>query len=210
MDGGAKFAPHLIEEVYNLEDALVVAGFLNSFIRHADVVKIANLAQIVNVIAPILTRGDELLIQSIFYPFEMFSRRREGISLRTVVAGPTYEAKTHGQAKFIDASAILDGDRLHVFVTNRSPNESATVQVRARSPRPYADRDIVALESAEHLTGPDAKAANSFEQPDVVQARPFTEVKIAQGVASIELGPLSVAALTFELQRTTAYSGGKP
>ncbi len=54
-DGHGTVAPHLIEEVYNLEDALVVAGFLNSFIRHADVVKIANLAQVVNVIAPLLT-----------------------------------------------------------------------------------------------------------------------------------------------------------
>ena len=52
MNGRGKFAPHLIEEEYNLEDALVVAGFLNSFIRHADVLKIANIAQIVNVIAP--------------------------------------------------------------------------------------------------------------------------------------------------------------
>lgn len=53
MDGRGQFAPHLIEEEYNLADALVVAGFLNSFIRHADVIKIANLAQIVNAIAPI-------------------------------------------------------------------------------------------------------------------------------------------------------------
>ena len=97
MDGEGKQAPHLIEEVYNLEDALVVAGFLNSFIRHADVVKIANLAQIVNVIAPILTRGNELLIQSIFYPFEMFSKRREGISLQPVLQGPVYTGQTNGQ-----------------------------------------------------------------------------------------------------------------
>ena len=61
VNGHGKFAQHLVEEEYNLEDALVVAGFLNSFIRHADVVKIANLAQIVNVIAPILTRGDQTL-----------------------------------------------------------------------------------------------------------------------------------------------------
>ena len=54
MDGEGKHAPHLIEEVYNLEDALIAAGFLNSFIRHADVLKIANIAQIANVIAPIL------------------------------------------------------------------------------------------------------------------------------------------------------------
>ena len=60
-----------------------MAGFLHSFVRHADVVKIANLAQIVNVIAPILTRGDDLLIQSIFYPFEMFSKRRTGVCAAT-------------------------------------------------------------------------------------------------------------------------------
>ena len=78
MDGEEKLAPHLIEAVYNLEDALVVANFLNSFIRHADVVKIVNLAQMVNVTAPILTHGDEMLIQSIFYPFAMFSKRRSG------------------------------------------------------------------------------------------------------------------------------------
>jgi alpha-N-arabinofuranosidase len=96
MDGAGRFAPHLLEEIYNLEDALVVAGFLNSFIRHADVVKIANLAQIANVIAPILTRGDEMLLQSTFYPIEMFSRRRDGVSLWPVVSGPVYEGRTNG------------------------------------------------------------------------------------------------------------------
>jgi alpha-L-arabinofuranosidase len=193
MDGEGKFAPHLIEEVYNLEDALVVAGFLNSFIRHADTVKIANIAQIVNVIAPILTRGDEMLIQSIFYPFEMFSRRREGISLRTVVTGPAYEGKTNGRVNTVDASAILEGDRLHVFATNRSLDESAILRIN------LADRDIAALDGAELLTGPNAKAANSFEHPDQIKPRSFSDVKIAQGRVEMELAPLSVTALTFRL-----------
>jgi alpha-N-arabinofuranosidase len=195
MDGEGKFAPHLIEEVYNLEDALVVAGFLNSFIRHADVVKIANLAQITNVIAPILTRGDEMLIQSIFYPFEMFSRRREGVSLRPVVDGPTYEGKTNGQVYYVDTSAILNGDKLHVFATNRSLEEPTRVRVK------LVDRAVVALDSGELLIGPDPKAANSFDQPDVIRSRSFAEanvgVKIAKGEVSVELPPLSVAAMTF-------------
>jgi alpha-N-arabinofuranosidase len=190
-DGEGSFAPHLIEEVYNLEDALVVAGFLNSFVRHADVVKIANLAQIVNVIAPILTRGEEMLIQSIFYPFEMFSRRRGGVSLRLVVDGPTYEGKINGRAHYVDTSAVFDGGRLHVFVTNRNLEEPASVRVKA------ADRAIVALERGEFLTGPDAKTANSFEQPDAVTSHPFADVKLVQGEASLELPPLSVAAMTF-------------
>ncbi len=194
MDGEGKFAPRLIEEVYNLEDALVVAGFLNSFIRHADAVKIANLAQIVNVIAPILTRGDEMLIQSIFHPFEMFSRRRDGISLKPVVNGPVYEGKTNGVVHYIDASAILNGERLHVFITNRSLDEAARVQIN------IADKSIAAMESAELLTGPDAQASNSFEQPDVINPIPFTERVIAKGRAEVELAPLSVSAMTFRLE----------
>jgi alpha-N-arabinofuranosidase len=193
MDGQGKFAPHLIEEVYNLEDALVVAGFLNSFIRHADVLKIANIAQIVNVIAPMQTRGDELLIQSIFYPLEMYTQRRRGISLQPVIQGPTYEGKTNGRVAVIDASAIFDAQELHVFAVNRSVGEFAVVRVD------LADREIAALGSAELLTGPDAKAANSFEQPDVVKAQPFDDVSIADGKATVELPPLSVAAMTFRL-----------
>ena len=193
VDGAGKFAPHLIEEVYNLEDALVVAGFLNSFIRHADVVKIANLAQIANVIAPILTRGDELLIQSIYYPIEIFSRRREGVSLRPVVNGPVYEGKTNGTVHAVDVSAILATGKVHLFAVNRSLDEPAGVRVE------LADQSIVALESAELLTGPGPKAANSFEQPDLVKSRTFDEARVAAGRAEVELPPLSVAAMTFRL-----------
>lgn len=198
-DGQSQVAPHLIEEVYNLEDALVVAGFLNSFIRHADVVKVANLAQIVNVIAPIQTRGDEMLLQSIFYAFEMFTRRRAGVSLRLALDGPTYESQHNGRAHYIDASAILGGDKLHVFATNRNPVEPARVHVK------LADAALAALDDAELLTGPDAQAANSYEQPDVVRSRSFEEagleVKIAGNETALELPPLSVAAMTFRLSK---------
>ena len=195
MDGEGKIAPHLIEEVYNLEDALVVAGFLHSFVRHADVVKIANLAQIVNVIAPILTRGDELLIQSIFHPFEMFSKRREGISLKTTVVGPHYEGKTNGAVHYIDTSAILNGGQLHVFITNRNLNETARVQID------MVDRKIAALDNAESLTGPDAKAFNTFEEPYRIKPVPFSECRILNGMAELELPTLSVTAMTFRLEQ---------
>ena len=190
-DGAGKFAPHLLEEVYNLEDALVVAGFLHSFVRHADVVKIANLAQIVNVIAPILTRGDDLLIQSIFYPFEMFSKRRTGVALQLVVDGPGYESAGNGRVEFVDASAILDGSTLHLFLTNRSVAAAADVTLAP------ADVSIVACRSAEVLTGPDAKAANSFELDDVVKPAPF-QVDTRAGRAHCQLPPLSFAALTLQ------------
>lgn len=194
MDGEGKFAPHLIEEIYNLEDALVVAGFLNSFIRHADVLKIANLAQIVNVIAPVLTQGDRVLIQSIFYPFEMISRRREGISLRVVTNGPSYEGRTNGAVPYVDASAILDNRQLKVFLTNRNRDEVADVTIV------LADGACVSRESAEILTGPDVKASNSFETPEVIKARPFKAITIKEGQVHCKLPPLSFAAMTLNLK----------
>lgn len=190
MDGAGKHAPHLIEEIYNLEDALVVAQFLNSFVRHADVVRIANLAQVVNVIAPLVTRGDELLVQSIFHPFRMMSERRDGVALRVAQSGPGYASAWQGDVPMIDASAILADGVLHVFAVNRSVDQVAPLRVER------GDRPLAALASAELLTGPDAKAANSFEAQDVVSARPFDGVRVRDGVASCELPPLSFAALS--------------
>jgi len=192
-DGAGKVAPPLLEEVYNLEDALVVAGFLHSFIRHADAVKIANLAQIVNVIAPLMTRGDELLIQPTFHAFGMISARRRGVSLRPAIDAPVYESPSHGPTSFLDAAAILDGDRLSVFATNRSLDEAAEVEID------LADRGVASLEDAEVLTGPDAKAANSFERPDVVAPAAFDDAAIRNGRALVKLPPLAVAAMTFNL-----------
>lgn len=197
VDGGGKFAPHLLEEIYNLEDALVVAGFLNSFIRHADVVKIANLAQVVNVIAPLMTRGDEMLIQSIFYPYEMFSKRRQGISLRPIVEGPTYEGATNGIVHYVDVSAVLDGDKLSVFLVNRNLEQEAVVCIDV------ANKAIGALVNAEKLTGPGPKAANSFENPDLIKSAPFTGVKISNGRAEVKMPPLSVVAVSLKLAQTS-------
>jgi len=193
MDGAGKTAPHLIEERYNLEDALVVAGFLNSFIRHADVVKIANIAQLVNVIAPILTRGDELLLQSIYYVFDMYVRRRKGIALEMAIEGPSYQGAMHGRIRTLDASATADGDRLHVFATNRSLESAAPLRIT------LADRPIRSLETAEILTGDDPKAENSFEEPGRIRARQFEDVRPVAGGAVASLPPLSVVALSFEL-----------
>lgn len=189
-----KFPYHILEEIYNLEDALVVAGFLNSFIRHSDVVKIANIAQIVNVIAPVLTKDDDILIQSIFYPFEMVSKRRDGISLKISVDGQTYESPSYGETPYIDASAILGDGKLHIFATNRCLTETMEILINP------ADIEILSLEGAEILTGTDPKAANSFGNKDVVVSRRFEGIKISNGKAICQLPPLSFAAMTFKVK----------
>jgi alpha-N-arabinofuranosidase len=194
VDGRGKFAPPLLEEMYNLEDALVAAGFLNSFIRHADSVKIANLAQIVNVIAPIFTKGDDMLLQSIFYPIEMYSKRRTGTSLQLRVDGPGYESKRYGHVKTIDASAILNGKHISVFLVNRDLQKPMEVKVR------LADVNVQRLVDAEIVTGSDPKMANTFECPVQVRSHVHEDVCIENGSATVYLPPMSVYAGTFELE----------
>jgi alpha-N-arabinofuranosidase len=193
MNGRGTFAPHLIEEEYNLEDALVVAGFLNSFIRHADVLKIANIAQIVNVIAPILTRPDAMLLQSIYYPFVMYSKRRDGVALQPIVKGPGYESASNGYVTYLDTSAILGDGVLHTFLTNRSLEETAQVEIA------YPGGHLTGVESAEIVTGAHPNDRNTYGQPSVVVSQTFKAVTVQDGTAQIELPPLSVVALTFKV-----------
>lgn len=197
VNGHGKFAQHLVEEEYNLEDALIVAGFLNSFIRHADVLKIANLAQIVNVIAPILTRGEEILLQSIYYPLLLYTQRRDGIALQPIVRGPGYESPSYGFVNTIDTSAILGKDVLHTFLVNRSVDETARVQIVP------AGISLKSIQSAELVTGPSADACNTFEKPNIICNQTFGDIKLDDGNAVVQLPPLSVTAISFDINEKT-------
>lgn len=186
-DGRWTFAPHLIEEVYNLEDALICAQYLNSFIRNADMVKVACIAQIVNVIAPILTRPDGILIQSTYYPFHLYSANARGRSLVPVVDGPTYHAGARGDVPVLDVSASYDagGRRMCIFAVNRSLTEDVEVTANLTS---CAVRQVG---EANVLCGDDPKAHNSWEQRDLV--RP--------GSAAMLLRDTTKNAVRFEVPR---------
>jgi len=192
-DGQGAFAPPLIEERYNFEDALVVAMFLMSFIRHADCVKIANLAQLVNVIGPLRTRseehGDDLVKQTIFHAFRMLSTRKGGVALRGVVDGPGYVSERYGEVAYLDHAAITSGTKLHVFAINRSLDKAMELAID------FADRDIAGVVDAEILHA-DRKAENTFERPDAVAAEPFDGWRV-DGNATAELPPCSLTATTF-------------
>jgi alpha-N-arabinofuranosidase len=118
--------------------------------------------------------------------------------LQVAVEGPSYVSATHGQVNVIDGSAILNAGvedgMLHVFMVNRSLDETATVQVE------LADGAIAALESGELLCGTDPKAVNTFEQPDLVRPQALEDMRVADGKAEVELPPLSVAAMTYLLR----------
>ena len=166
-DGHWAEAPHLLEEVYNLEDAIVCAQYLSSFIRHADVVKIACIAQIVNVIAPLLTRPDGVLKQSIYYPFKLFSQYAIGQALTPVVDCPTYRAGDRGEVPVLDASASYDQESgtVSLFLINRDQQGELAVDVK------LADRQIGRVVGVDEFGGGDVKAANSWDEPHRVGAR---------------------------------------
>jgi alpha-L-arabinofuranosidase len=190
-NGQGKFAPHLVEEQFNLEDALIAAGFLNSFIRHADVIKIANLAQVVNAMGATVTREDGLLLQSIYHTFVMYTSRRDGVSLLPSVKGPVYESPSYGKTDYIDTSAIKGDGKLHVFLSNRNVSADAQVEIE------YPGGKLLSVESAEIVTGPSANAMNTFEQPEIISPKPLSEIQIVSKIANVTLPPLSVAAITF-------------
>jgi alpha-N-arabinofuranosidase len=164
-DGGWKRAPHLLEEVYNLEDALVCAQYLSSFVRHADVVKMACLAQIVNVIAPILSRPDGVLIQSTYYPIVAFAQHATGNALRPNVTAPLIKAGERGDVPALDVSVCHDPDTdaAALFFVNRSLTSSVATTVQIAGAR------FTSVTGAEQLTGADPKLANSWENPNAIK-----------------------------------------
>ncbi|MEP7198214.1 MAG: alpha-L-arabinofuranosidase C-terminal domain-containing protein, partial [Chloroflexota bacterium] len=122
MRGEWQVAPHLIEEIYNLEDALVVAQWLSVFLRRCDVLKIACIAQLVNIIAPLLTTRDALLKQTIFYPLQLFRQFASGMALDVNVRAPIVETAKFGAMPLLDVSASYDAatQTSAVFIVNRS------------------------------------------------------------------------------------------
>ncbi|MFC4456536.1 alpha-N-arabinofuranosidase [Deinococcus sonorensis] len=191
-DGEWSETPHILEEQYNLEDALVVATWLNTFLRKADVVKIACIAQIVNVIAPIMTRTDAMYKQTIFYPLTLFSNHASGEALDVLVQAPTQDTNRHGPVPQLDVSASLEPDTGHgaVFLVNRSQTEALTVDLHWEDVAPRE------LAQAWQMSGADPFAANSFEQPDHVTARPIPVPTLDGAHVSISLPPLSFTTLT--------------
>ncbi len=195
MEGSWSEAPHLIEEVYNLEDALVVAQWLNVFLRKSDVIKIACIAQIVNVIAPILTTRDAMLKQSIYYPLMLFSKLATGAALNVEVRAPRYETKKYGDMPLLDVSASFDEStgKQGVFIVNRSLTESLELEIK------WQDRAPKAINGVHQLSGTDPKAANSYENPNQLVAVPVNAPTIDNSTATLVLPPLSFTALDIQL-----------
>ncbi len=146
-----------LEEHYNLEDALAMGMFLNSFFRHADVVRFANLAQLVNVIAPIFTNNSGLFLQTIYFPVAEYGKQRNARSLDLLATSPTY-AYEGRQVGYIDASATYDpaSHQIRLNVLNRSKDRD--IQVRVDDVSGALSPDAAVWQ----MNGTDLKAENTF------------------------------------------------
>jgi alpha-N-arabinofuranosidase len=175
-DGQRKAAPHLLEEQYNLEDALVVGGFVNTLLRQSDRVRVGCIAQIVNVIAPLMTNAEKTIRQTIYYPYAWALQYAHGRVLDLQVQCETYPIRAQGlrpdvarnaQVPFLDVVATHNpaNGQVALFALNRDPTAERDLTITWQSPTPSR---VLACQT---LTGSDMKAANTFNQPNQVVPR---------------------------------------
>jgi alpha-N-arabinofuranosidase len=161
-----------LEERYNLADALAVATFLNAFIRHCSTVRMANIAQVVNVLAPILTSPRGMVRQTIFHPLCLYSRHMRGEALEAYVECDTRDLRDEaspwphrvadlGPFKVLDVTSVLDGSgTINVAVVNRDLERDVEASIEI----PGASGGV-----AYELNAPSVDSCNSFEHPDEVR-----------------------------------------
>jgi alpha-N-arabinofuranosidase len=159
--GAQQRGRNILEERYNLEDALVVATFLNSFINHAHIVKMANLAQLVNVIAPMFTNPKGMFLQTTYFPLQLFSSNARGKALDLHASGPSYESKRYGATPYLDTSAAYDNGTLVLNVVNRHRDQPVEAEFEAQ------DKQFAGPVDVAEVNGPDIKSENDFDKMPV-------------------------------------------
>jgi len=171
VNGHGKEAPHLLEEIYNLEDALLVGGLINTLVRNSDRVKLACLAQLINVIAPIMTNADGLFRQTIYYPYSWALQFARGAALNLLVESSTYEVAKMDAVPHVDVAGSFnskDGS-VSLFILNRDLSNAHDIEIN------WEDHAPARVLNASVLTGDDLKAVNSFQTPQKVAPQTFAK-----------------------------------
>jgi alpha-N-arabinofuranosidase len=189
--GGAKGWPHappLLEDIYNFEDVLQVGCILNTFIRRSDVVKIACIAQLVNVIAPIMTEpGGAAWRQTIYYPYYFASRFGRGVALQLAVKSPGYDADVADDVPYLDVSGVYDEatGALTFFAVNRHGSETLDMSVDLQG---FTNATLI-----EHqvMTHANLEAVNTAKDMNAVAPRAGSGATVADGKFEAKLPPFS-------------------
>jgi len=193
-DGSKRDDVHKFEVMYNLRDALWVASALNCIQRHCRTVRLANLAQLVNVIAPLQTSPTGLLMLTTFYPLELYASRSGNIALEVMVESPRFETKGFADQAYLDAIATTDesNQKVRLAVVNRRKegDVAGTVEIAGRRAQPGG--------RAFQITGASPDAMNTFANPHAVATQ---EVKLEASGSRFEyrFQRHSVSWLEFEV-----------
>jgi alpha-N-arabinofuranosidase len=181
-------APPQLEDIYTMEDALLVGSMLITLMRRSDRVKIACLAQLINVIAPIMTEtGGRAWRQTIFYPFMHASLYGRGTALLPIIRSDKYDSTEFSDVPYLDAMAVLSRaeDELTIFAVNRDLEQSLEFTCELRGLTGFAVQEHLVLEH------PDLKAANTAERPDNVVPHNRGGAVLEEGRVKAKLGKAS-------------------
>jgi alpha-N-arabinofuranosidase len=191
VNGHEQEAPHLLEEVYNLEDALLVGGLINTLLRNADRVKLACLAQLVNVIAPIMTNSNGLFRQTIYYPYSWGLQMARGEVLNVLSESPVYEVPGIGTVPYLDVVGTFskENGNVSLFILNRDLANTHEVDVV------WQDAAPARVLTSTVLTGSDLKAFNSFDSPKRVGPSDLGKPVTTAGHTKFELPPRSYSVV---------------
>jgi alpha-N-arabinofuranosidase len=194
VDGNRQETPHLLEEIYNLEDALLVGGCINTLLRSADRVRIGCLAQLVNVIAPLMTNASGLVRQTILYPYSWALRYAGGDVLDLAMENAaTYEISPTEKAPYLDVAGTRSNDGVvKLFVLNRDLEKPRQLEVN------WEGKAATKLSTALVLTGTDLKAVNDFGAPTRVTPKDADKPASSAGRTTIEVPPRSYSVFQWQ------------
>ena len=185
--GGSEFdtGRTRLEEIYNFEDALAMGMFFNSFFRHADSVKMANLAQLVNVIAPIFTNEEGLFLQPIYFAIAEYAKQKGNQALDVWTRSPEYRTEGKKPLGYLDVSATFDPAARAVYlnVLNRSETRDLRTRIEAAAGTVQGEAGVW------EMNHPDLKATHTFGDDRKVRPTVRTAVLSVSGNAFEYLFP---------------------
>ena len=197
--GGSKgwpHAPRLLEDIYNFEDALQVGCILNTFIRRSDVVKIACIAQLVNVIAPIMTEpGGAAWCQTTYYPYFFASVYGRGEALQLAVKSPGYNSQVADNVPYLDIAGVHDeaGRTLTFFAVNRHASEKLDLELDLQGFGKAKITDHQVMANA------DLEAVNTLSAPIAVTPKKGSDAELKDGRLKARLPPYSYQMMRLTL-----------
>lgn len=203
--GAAAQGRNALEERYNLEDALVIAGFLNAIIRNVDIVKMANMAQLVNVIAPIFTNEKGMFKQTIFYPLQIFANNMYGTSLDVFVDCKKYNTNKfylglgetttqQTDVPYLDVSATYKEGEVMLCVVNRNKDEAIATDIISQNGSFSGNFEVY------EVTGANIKSTNDFGKTGV-QTVQKPSLKTAGNTISYSFPPHSFTYIKGRVQK---------